>query len=191
MKLGSDSPEADPARTITIEAFADTIIPGEKRWPGDRAVAGAAPGPGAAAAGAVELLEQPGGGLAGALDSLTWALNDHAREYAAERGLALDDEVPEFVALPFEHRTALVQILTAPDHPEKAMWVGLALFSNMAFDSAAHMSTADAFATGHPGLRLMGYFPPDSDGYYRFSHFSYGRQLAPIHPNTTATGSPA
>ena len=184
-------PDANATRTITIEAFADTIIPGEKRWPDDRAVVGASSGGGAVASGAVELLEQPGGGMAEALDAIAWSLNARAEEYAGEHGLALDDEVPAFVALPFEHRTALVQILTAPEHPEKQMWVGLALFSNMAFDSAAHMSTADAFANGHPGLLTIGYLPADTDGVWRFPRFTYGRRLANLHPNTTATGSPA
>jgi len=184
-------PDADSARTITIEAFADTIVPGEKRWPGDRAVAGAATGGGAVTSGAVELLEQPGGGMAGLLDLLVDALNGHARGYADERALMLDDDVPAFVALPFEDRTALVQILTQPDHPEKQMWVGLALFSNMAFDSAAHLNTLDAIAAGHPGLLTIGYFRPDADGLWRFPTFSYGRQLADAHPNTTRTGNPA
>jgi hypothetical protein len=187
----TDTPSVDTTTTITIEAFADTIIPGEKRAPDDRAVAGAASGPGAVAAGAVELLRQPGGGLADTLDALTWGLNDHAHEYALARGLALDGDVPPFVALPFEHRTELVWILTRPSHPEQEMWVGLALFSNMAFDSAAHRSTADALADGHPGLLTIGYFHPDSDGLYRFPEFSYGRQLAAVHPDTTATGSPS
>lgn len=186
-----DMPDADPARTMTIEAFADTIVPGEKRSPDDRAIAGVATGGGAVASGAVELLEQPGGGMAEALDTLAWTLNAHALDYAYERGLALDDDVPAFVALPFAHRTALVQILTAPDHPEKQMWVGLALFSNMAFDSAAHLGTAEAFAAGHPGLLAIGYLPPDDEGLFRFPRYSYGRPLASIHPDTTATGSPA
>jgi len=176
---------------MTIEAFADTIIPGEKRSPDDRAIAGASVGGGAVAAGALELLEQPAGGVAPALDALAFSLNAHAAEYAEERSLVLDDDVPAFVALPFEHRTELVQILTAPDHPEKQLWVGLAMFSNMAFDSAAQMSTVDAFATGHPGLLTLGYSRPDSDGLFRFADFSYGRPLARIHPDTTTTGSPA
>lgn len=186
-----DTLDADPVRTMTIEAFADTIVPGEKRSPDDRAIAGAAPGGGAVASGAVELLEAPGGGLAPALDALAVSLNDHASEYAKERGLDVDDEVPPFVALSFADRTALVQLLTAPEHPEKQMWVALALFSNMAFDSAAHLSTVDALAAGHPGLLSIGYFRPEADGVWRFPQFSYGRQLATHHPDTTTTGSPA
>ncbi len=191
--MQATAPDADTTVTITmtIEAFADTIVPGAKRTPQDRAVAGMAEDPGAVEAGAVDLLRQPGGGLADTLEALAWGLNDHASEYAATHDLRLDEGVPPFVALPFEHRIALVGLLTRPGHPEKSMWVGLALFSNMAFDSAAHMSTADAFASGHPGLLTIGYFRPDSDGIYRFPAFSYGRQLASTHPATTPDGSPA
>ncbi len=178
-------------RISTIEAFADTIIPGEKRTPEDRAIAGAAAGPGAVVSGAVELLEQPGGGLAPTLDTLAWALNDHASEYATAHGLELDADVPPFVALSFPDRTALVEALTAPEHPEKQMWVGLALFCNMAFDSAAHLSTAEALARRHPGLMSIGYFHPGPDGLFGFPEFSYGRPLADLHPQTTPTGSPS
>lgn len=186
-----EAEQCDPHRTLVLEAFADTIIPGEKRHPGDRAVAGAAPGGGAVAAGAVELLEHPAGGLATALDALVEDLNNHAVEHAAERGLTLDPDVPPFVALDFAERTELVRALTRPDHPEKQLWVGLALFSNMAFDSAAHLSTVEALAAGHPGLTAMRFAAPDADGLWRFDSYSYGRQLADLHPHTTATGSPS
>lgn len=189
--MTNDASDEDDVRNSTLEAFADTIIPGEKRWPGDRAVAGASTGGGAVSAGALALLEQPGTGMSPALDSLAVLLNEHAREYAEARGDTLDDEAPPFVALSFANRTELVQQLTAPDHPEKSMWVGLALFSNMAYDSAAHLNLADAFAQGHPGLLAIGYARPDATGVYQFPQFSYGRALAPIHPLTTATGSPA
>jgi len=185
------STAAEYDRTLTIEAFADTIIPGEKRFPDDRAVAGAADGGGAVAAGALELLEGSAGGIAPALDALAIALGAHAERYAGDHGLTLDAEVPAFVALPFEHRTALVEELTAWEHPEHEMWVGLALFSNMAFDSAAHLSTVEALAAGHPGLLAIGLTPPDPDGLWRFERYSYGRQLADAHPGTTAGGSPS
>ena len=178
-------------RIATLEAFADTIVPGEKRGPDDTAIAGAAVGPGAVAAGAVKLLETPATGIADGLDNYARDLNDRARAYAGERGLELDQSVPPFVALPFEHRTALVQALTAPGNPEKDLWVLLVLFSNMAFDTAAHMPTADAIAAGHPVLSALGFARPDGDGLWRFKEFSYGRQLARIHPNTTPAGDPA
>jgi hypothetical protein len=169
---------------MTLEAFADTILPGEKRFPGDRAVAGAAPGPGAVAAGAVALLETPATGVTAGLDSLVQLLNQHATDYAAGHGIALDQSVPPFVALHFEHRTALVLTLTRPGHPEKDGWVLLALFSNMAFDTAAHQHTLDALNAGHPGLRAMGISRPDADGLWRYAEHSYRRQLADVKPDT-------
>jgi enediyne biosynthesis protein E8 len=177
--------------TITLEAFADTILPGAKRSPDDRAIAGAAPDPGAVDAGALELLRTPATGVTAGLPYLAQSLNAHAVSYADERGITLDDDVPPFVALSFADRTALVQQLTAPGHPEKEGWVGLALFCNMAYDSAAHLHTAEAIANGHPGLLAMGFAAPDPDGLWRFPEYSYGRKLADLHPDTTATGSPA
>jgi hypothetical protein len=176
---------------MTLEAFADTIIPGEKRSPDDHAVAGAAVGAGAVEAGAVELLRLPAVGLSEVLDALVDALNVHGQQYADQHALPLDDSLPAFVALDYAHRTALVQTLTTPGHPEKEIWVGLALFSNMAYDTAAHLPTAQALATDHPGLRAMGFAEPDSDGLWRFPEYSYGRALASLHPDTTPTGSPA
>lgn len=178
-------------RTVTLEAFADTVIPGSRRTPTDRAVAGAVADGGAVAAGAVQLLEMPEGGLAPMLDGLAQGLNGHAAAYAAEHQLPPDETVPPFVALPFAHRTAIVQALTAPDHPERELWIGVAIFSYMAFDSAAHLHTTDAIAAGHVGLSTMGFAEPDPDGLWRFPDYSYGRQLASIHPDTTPSGSPA
>ena len=43
----------------------------------------------------------------------------------------------------------------------------LALFSNMAFDSAAHRHTTEALAAGHPGLLTLGFAEPDADGLWR------------------------
>ncbi|GAB3885142.1 DUF5987 family protein [Kibdelosporangium lantanae] len=185
-----NSPER-AARTATLEAFADTIVPGVRRSPDDRAVAGVSVDGGAVAAGAIDLLESFAPGVSAGLDPLSQALNGHARAYAEEQGLPPDDTVPDFVALSYEHRVALVQRLLTPGHPEKDGWVLLALFSNMAYDSAAHMSTLDALAAGHPGLLAMGISQPDPDGLWRFPRFSYGRKLAEPHPNTTPSGSPA
>lgn len=185
--------DSEPLRvkTMTLEAFADTIVPGEKRFSGDTAIAGAAAGGGAVASGAIELLEWSATGVTPMLDELARTLNEHARAYADDEGLVSDPGVPPFVALPFEHRTALVRRLVAPGHPEKEFWVLLTLFSNMAFDSAAHLGTAEAVAAGHPGLTMMGIAQPDADGLWRFPEYSYGRQLANLHPDTTPSGSPA
>lgn len=189
--MGSSGIEQQDPETMTLEAFADTIIPGARRWPGDHAVAGAATEPGAVAAGAIDLLRTPATGITAGLPHLAQALNAHAATYAADRGLTLDEGIPKFVALSFDDRTALVRQLLTPGHPEKDGWVLLALFSNMAYDSAAHMSTTDALAANHPGLLAMGFTKPDADGLWRFSEHSYGRVLARPHPDTTASGSPA
>lgn len=183
--------EENAVRTQTLEAFADTIIPGAKRFPGDDAIAGAADGGGAVTAGAIELLETPATGITEGLGPLSVALNQHAAEYAQRTGLTLRDDLPAFVALPFEHRTALVRELTTPGHPEKDGWVLLALFSNMAYDIGAHLHTAEALAAGHPGLTAMRFAKPDADGLWRFPAYSYGRKLADPHPDTTESGSPA
>jgi hypothetical protein len=178
-------------RTMTLEAFADTFVPGEKRAPDDRAIAGAAPGPGAVAAGALELLQMPATGVCEGLDDAAAALNGHALRYAGERGIDLDPSVPPFVALPYADRRALLTEITTPGHPEKDIWILVALFCFMAFDTAAHMHTADAIASGHPGLAMMGYAKPGDDGLWRFADYSYGRPLARIHPDTTPAGNPA
>lgn len=178
-------------KTTTLEAFADTFVPGEKRAPDDVAIAGAATGPGAVAAGALELLETPATGISSGLADLARMLNEHASEYAAGHGLTLAASVPPFAALEYEDRSALVRLLTAPDHPEKDFWILTALFCFMAFDTAAHLDTVSAVESGHPGLTMMGFARPDSDGLWRFPHFSYGRQLARPHPGTTPAGDPA
>jgi hypothetical protein len=183
--------EEERVKNLTLEAFADTIVPGEKRFPEDRAVAGAAPGPGSVTAGALELLNFDATGITAGLPYLAQSLNDHAKSYAGEAELELDHDVPPFVALPYEHRRELVRRLTAPGHPEKDGWVSLALFCNMAYDSAAHRHTAEAIRDGHPGLLALGYREPDADGFWRFPKYGYGRKLAEIHPDTTPSGSPA
>jgi len=187
VQLDSQAPQKP--RTATLEAFADTIVPGEKRFPGDRAIAGAAPGGGAVAAGAIALLEMPEGGMEPMLDDLSAALDAHALRYRAEHGLGTDEGAPAFVTLASADRVALVEELTRPGHPEKVMWTGLALFCNMAFDTGAHLHTTDALAAGHVGLAAIGYRAPDTDGLWRFPDYSYGRPLARVHPDTDPSGS--
>jgi len=183
--------DLDAAQVMTLEAYADTIIPGERRGPQDRAVAGAAEGGGAVASGAVDLMVSVEGGLAGLLETLVDGLNDHAIGYAARTGHHLDDGVPPFVALSFADRTALTAELTAPGHAEQDLWVSLAMFSVMAWDTGAADHTTNALAAGHPGLTQMGFGRPNPDGLWRFPEFSYRRVLAPLHPHTTPSGDPA
>lgn len=180
----------DDVQTMTLEAFADTIVPGVKRFPDDHAIAGVCDDPGAVEAGALELLSDPATGVTAGLVPLSEALNRHAGDYAGRVGLTLDTAVPPFVALGYDHRETLVAELTAPGHPERDGWVLLAMFSNMSYDSAPHRHTAEALADGHPGLLAMGIAKPDADGLWRFPDFSYGQELAKRHPNTTESGSP-
>lgn len=189
--MPSDNPSGDEYRTLTLEAFADTFVPGEKRSADDRAIAGAAAGPGAVAAGALELLATPATGVSYGLDDLCKSLNGHAQEYAASHGLTLDESVPTFVAMSYADRTGLIQTLVAPEHPERDIWILVALFCFMAFDTAAHLHTTEALAAGHPGLTMMGFAKPDPDGLWRFADFSYGRPLSNLHPGTTPAGDPA
>jgi hypothetical protein len=177
------------AQTLTLEALADTAIPGEKRYPGDRAVAGIAPGGGAVQAGALVLLQMPEGGLDTALPDLADLLDTHAQEYRSAHGLPVEDEVPAFVALPAPDRIALLSELLRPGHPEKAIWTGLVMFCFMAFDTGAHMHTTDALKQGHPGLLTIGFKPPGVDGLWRFPDFSYRTPTAKVHPDTDETGS--
>ena len=180
---------APDVRTLTLEAYADTVIPGEKRWPGDRAIAGVSTGGGAVQAGALAVLDMPEGGMAPALDDVVAALNIHAENYRDRVGLPADEEVPAFTALPWSDRTALLNELTAVGHPEKELWTGLALFCYMAFDTGAHLSTVEAIADGHPGLTLMRFETPDTDGLWRFPDYSYRRPLSKLHPDTLENGS--
>lgn len=194
-KAGGDavqpgSLDEDQIRIMTLEAFADTIIPGEKRSPDDRAIAGVSTGGGAVTAGALTLLEEPASGVVAGLPYLAQGLNVHAQSYAEENGLTLDDTVPAFVALSYEDRAQLILRLTKPGYAERDGWVALAQFATMAFDIAPHLHTVEALENGHPGLTQMGYLKPDADGLYRFPEFSYGKALARRHPNTTASGSP-
>lgn len=183
-------PGLDEDQTATIEAYADTIVPGVKRHPDDHAIAGVVDDPGAVEAGALEVLADPASGVAAGLAPLAGALNAHATGYAERTGRTPAAGRPPFVGLDYDDRAALISELTAPGHPERDGWILLAMFSNMAFDIAPHKHTGEAIAEGHPGLLAIGFAKPDADGLWRFPDFGYGRELAKSHPNTTESGSP-
>ncbi len=185
--LGTSS---DP-ETTTLEALADTMIPGAKRFDGDVAVAGAVPGPGAVAAGALDLMRLPAAGIAPTLPLFAGWLNQRAAQYAAERRLALDPSLPPFVALSFADRTRLAVTLLDPAAPDYLAWYALAAMAFLAFHTAGHLHTVDAVRHGHPGLRFIGFPAPDRDGLWRFPRFSYRRALSRPHPRTHRSGSPA
>ncbi|WSG86081.1 DUF5987 family protein [Streptomyces sp. NBC_01727] len=167
------------------------MVPGEKRYGGDVAIAGAAPGPGAVQAGAVELLSLPDLGVGALLPELALLVNTRALAYAATHGQVLLPTQPPFVALRFTDRTALAGELLTPGAPDRQLYVLLALFAAAAFDTAAHLHTAVAIRQRHPGLAWIGFPAPGADGLWRFPDYSYGRRLASEHPLTTPGGHPA
>jgi hypothetical protein len=180
-----------PTVDATLESFADTMIPGERRFPGDRVVAGAAGGAGAVQAGAVLLLHLPEAGMEALLPELATLLNVEATAYAVRHVLVLDPTVPPMVALPFDARTALAGELLDPAHADQQIWILLAFMVFLAFHTAGFEHTADAVSRGHPGLARLRFPAADPDGLYRYPDFSYRRQLAGSHPQTTKGGSPA
>lgn len=177
--------------TETLEAFADTIVPGAKRHDDDRAIAGVASGPGAVQAGALELLQMPELQLAPLLPGLAALLNTSATGYALRHGVRLPLGAPAFASLPFEHRVSLLHEKFASDRPDNVVSRVTAIVVSMAFDAAAYRTTPDAVRDHHPGLAVLGMPPPNADGFWLYSHYSYGTALALPHPHTTTNGSPA
>lgn len=187
-----DMPSVPSVPTVdaTLESFADTLIPGEKRFTGDRVVAGAAGGAGAVQAGAGLLLHMPEAGMEALLPELATLLNVEATAYVVRHALVLDPTVPPLVALPFDARTALAGELLDPAHADQKIWILLAFMVFLAFHTAGFEHTADAVRRGHPGLARLRFPAADPDGLYRYPDFSYRRQLAGSHPQTTRGGSP-
>jgi hypothetical protein len=177
--------------TQTLEAFADTLIPGERRHTGDLPIAGAVTGPGAVQAGVIAVLTSPDLPLAPLLPEIGVLLNTRATAYAVTHLILLPPTSPPFVGLSFSQRTDLVGGLFGPADLDRAVWQVLSLIVGLAFDTAAHLDTRQALAAGHPGLAWLGFPAPNADGLWRFPQFSYGRALADTHPATTASGSPA
>jgi hypothetical protein len=183
-------PPNDPAIVPTLEAFADTLIPGAKRSPTDRAIAGAASGPGAVQAGAIAFMNYPATGTGPALPALAAALNARATAFAASHAILLDPTVPPLVSLDFAARTAfLLEILDGTD-PDQIGYYALAALVFLAYHTAGHLDTAQAVRDGHPGLAAIGFPAPDADGLWRFPEFSYRRVLAAKHPRSRK-GNPA
>lgn len=186
------TPAGPPAWTVqTMEAFADTLIPGEHRSTSDRAIAGAVTGPGAVQAGVIQTLTSPELPLAPLLPEIAALLNTRAIAYATLHLILLPPTAPAFVGLPFRHRTALLRTLFDPEEPDRAIWQVLSLLTGLAFDTAAHLDTRHALDTHHPGLTWLDFPSPDADGLWRFPDYSYGKALATLHPATTPSGSPA
>jgi len=172
-----------PSMIQTLEAFADTLIPGEKRFPADRAIAGVVSGAGAVQAGAIEMLDFAGFTL-DQLAFLAFLLNVHAFAYATGHGIRLTLEVPPFVELDFASRTALLVEILDGNGLDQGVFYGLASVCFVAYHTAANLPTVEAIRTRHPGLAAIGFPPPDPDGIWRFPEFSYRRVLARPHPRS-------
>ena len=168
---GLDTPAAAAASeswtTQTLEAFADTLIPGERRFSGDVVVAGAVTGPGAVQAGVVALLESPELPVAPLLPAIAALLDARAVAYAALRLIWLSPTHPPFVGLSFSDRTALVGGLFDPDDPDRPIWQVMSLLVGLAFDTAGQQDTVEALGQGHPGLTWLRFPDPDPDGLWR------------------------
>ncbi|MEO7269823.1 MAG: DUF5987 family protein [Knoellia sp.] len=184
-------------QVLTLEAFADTVIPGVKRHPEDVAIAGLDDSPGAVEAGALEVLLDPATGLEDGVGEMADLLNDHARLRVRDHDHDHDHDhapvgaggLPDFVALHHADRRALLAELTAHEHPQRELWFLMALFCYMAFDSAPHLDTATAVRDGHPGLVHLGFLQPDDDGLWRASAPSYGRPTARVRAGTDEFGN--
>jgi hypothetical protein len=187
---GAPGGTTSDAITTTLEAFSDTLIPGQKRYDGDYAIAGAMRGPGAVQAGAVDLMWFPQAAIGPLLPSLAALLDTRATAYAGSHHRVLDPTLPPFVALSFRDRTQLLLELLDPATEDYLIWWALAAMPFLAYHTAGHLHTVDAMRRGHPGLRAIGFPHPDPDGLWRFPHFSYRRRLARSHPQTTANGNP-
>lgn len=181
----------DAATTDTLDAFADTVVPGVKRHTGDVAVAGVAAGPSAAVAGALDVLQMPAVGLAPVLPGIAMLLNGRAAGYAGAAGIALDPALPQFVALPYQHRSAVLASLVPPSPTYDRTFILLTTMVSWAFDDAAAMHTVDAARARHQGLRWTRFPEPNARGVWRNNQFSYQLRLGRPHSATTRSGSPA
>jgi enediyne biosynthesis protein E8 len=173
-----------PGMTQTLEAFADTLIPGQKRFPTDVAIAGVVSGAGAVQGGAIEMLNFPPVGLQSSLPGLALAINVLAVLYALSNKILLQLQVPPLVELDFPSRTALLSQMLDPAQPNQGAFYGVAAVSFIAYHTAGYLSTVVAIQDGHPGLAAIGFPPPNPDGIWRFPEFSYGRVLAQPHPDS-------
>jgi hypothetical protein len=152
----------------TLQAFADTIVPGRKVARTEsgapihpQAIAGADRLPGAVETDALALYHHPKTGF----DALEPA-------FLAE--LAIRGGGRPFLALTFEERTAVCKAGLAFDNPLRLIWEAAAAVPFTAFCAAAMNESQTAAKAA--GYRVMG-LPGRSDG-YSAGRASYGRRLA-------------
>jgi enediyne biosynthesis protein E8 len=166
---------ADPALAAvstdeaTMQAFADTIIPGrkaEKTDLGDEihpdAIAGVDDEPGAVEADVMRLYHHPLTGF----DALEPALLADLSTRSFQQG-------GPFLGLDFEARSAVLLQALSFDNPDRVLYEAAAAVPFTAFCAAAIHEVGTA--KNASGYRVMGYPGAAPQGYRRYS---YGRKLA-------------
>jgi hypothetical protein len=170
---------ADPSLAdATLQAFADTMIPGRRATATDlgnaidpRAIAGVDPLPGAVEADALALYHHP---LVG-FDALEPAFLADLQARSLPQG-------GDFLSLPFPKRVAVCVAGLDFGAPERLLWEAAAAVPFTAFCAAALIDQQTAAKAS--GYRVMGLPGRAPDGYRH--GFSYGRALA---RERTRTGS--
>ena len=148
----------------TLQAFADTMIPGRKATRTDlgnaihpQAIAGVDPLPGAVETDALALYHHPKIGF----DALEPAfLADLERGSLAQGG--------DFLGLPFAKRVAVCVAGLGFDNPARTLWEAAAAIPFTAFCAAALVPEQTAAKAS--GYRVMGLPGPNRSGYRAFSY---------------------
>jgi hypothetical protein len=173
--LGRGLPTADPDGTL--QAFADTIIPGRNATATDLgntihplAIAGVDDLPGAVETDALALYHHP---LAG-FDALEPAFLADLSSRSLQHG-------GDFLTLGFDARVAVLEGALAFDNPDRLLWEAAAAVPFTAFCAAALVEEQTAAKAS--GYRVMGLPGKAPHGY---KGFSYGRRLS---RERTKTGS--
>jgi hypothetical protein len=168
-----------PVADATLQAFADTLVPGrraERTDLGDpidpRAIAGVDGDPGAVEADALRLYHDP---LIG-FDALEppFLADLSARALAVGRG--------EFLSLDYQKRVQTVLSGLDFSNPMLTLWEAAAAVPFTAFCAAAEQPGATSATAS--GYRVMGYPGAAPNGYQ--SDFGYGRRMS---PERTADGN--
>jgi hypothetical protein len=153
----------------TLQAFADTIIPGRRAARTDlgheihpRAIAGVDPLPGGVEADALALYHHPKVGF----DALQGPFLADLQARSLPHGST-------FLDLPFDRRVGVCVAGLSFENPGRVIWEAAAAVPFTAFCAAALLPNATAARAS--GLRVMG-LPGTAPRGYR--DFSYGRRLA-------------
>ena len=160
---------ADPLTDATLQAFADTMIPGRKAEKTDlgnpidpRAIAGVDPLPGAVETDALALYHHPLTGF----DALAPAFLAHLATESLPRG-------GDFLSLDFDTRVEVCKAGLSYDNPDRIVWEAAAAVPFTAFCAAA--LAEEQTAAKASGYRVMGLPGAAPHGY---KGFSYRRKLS-------------